>query len=84
VFWKLANGEVFEQPFTVREGETMFDIARDLEAGNFMPASDFCEPRRCALIQIFRRTPRPWKDSCSLPRITCRGILLQQGLQRRW
>ena len=41
VFWKLANGEVFEQPFTVREGETMFDIARDLEAGNFMPAGDF-------------------------------------------
>lgn len=41
VFWKLANGQIFEQPFTVREGETMFDIARDLEAGNFMPASDF-------------------------------------------
>jgi peptidoglycan lytic transglycosylase G len=41
VFWKLANGQVFEQPFTVREGETMFDIARDLEAGKFMPASDF-------------------------------------------
>src|ERR1700761_2922123 len=33
VFWKLANGEVYEQPFTVREGETMFDIARDLDAG---------------------------------------------------
>jgi UPF0755 protein len=41
VFWKLANGQIFEQPFTVREGETMFDIARDLEAGKFMPASDF-------------------------------------------
>jgi UPF0755 protein len=41
VFWKLANGQVFEQPFTVREGETMFDIARDLEAGQFMPASEF-------------------------------------------
>jgi cell division protein YceG involved in septum cleavage len=41
VFWKLANGQVFEQPFTVREGETMFDIARDLEAGKFMPADDF-------------------------------------------
>jgi UPF0755 protein len=41
VFWKLANGQIFEQPFTVREGETMFDIARDLEAGNFMPATDF-------------------------------------------
>jgi len=41
VFWKLANGQIFEQPFTVREGETMFDIARDLEAGKFMPADDF-------------------------------------------
>ncbi len=41
VFWKLANGQVFEQPFTVREGETMFDIARDLEAGKFMPADEF-------------------------------------------
>ena len=41
VFWKLANGQVFEQPFTVREGETMFDIARDLEAAKFMPAAEF-------------------------------------------
>jgi UPF0755 protein len=41
VFWKLANGQVYEQPFTVREGETMFDIARDLEAGKFMRAGDF-------------------------------------------
>ncbi len=41
VFWKLANGEVFQQPFTVREGETVFDIARELEAGKFMRAGDF-------------------------------------------
>ena len=41
VFWTLANGQVFEQPFTVREGETMFDIARDLEGGKFMPADEF-------------------------------------------
>jgi peptidoglycan lytic transglycosylase G len=41
VFWKIANGQVYQQPFTVREGETMFDIARELEAGKFMPASDF-------------------------------------------
>src|SRR5712692_11566548 len=41
VFWKIANGQVFQQPFTVREGETMFDIAHELEAGKFMPASDF-------------------------------------------
>jgi UPF0755 protein len=52
VFWKLANGEVFEQPFTVREGETMFDIAHDLEAGNFMAASDFLRAAKDpALIQ---------------------------------
>lgn len=41
VFWKVANGEVYEQPFTVKEGETIFDIARDLEAGGFMPGADF-------------------------------------------
>src|SRR6266852_44403 len=35
VFWKLADGQVFQQPFTVREGETMFYIARELEAGKF-------------------------------------------------
>ncbi len=41
VFWKIANGQVYQQPFTVREGETMFDIARELAAGKFMPAGDF-------------------------------------------
>jgi UPF0755 protein len=41
VFWKLARGDVYQQPFTVREGQTMFDIARNLEAGKFMPAGDF-------------------------------------------
>jgi UPF0755 protein len=41
VFWKLAKGEVYQQPFTVREGETMFDIARKLEGGKFMRAGDF-------------------------------------------
>jgi UPF0755 protein len=41
VFWQIADGHIYEQPFTVREGETMFDIARDLEAGKFMAASDF-------------------------------------------
>jgi peptidoglycan lytic transglycosylase G len=41
VFWQIADGHVFEQPFTVREGETMFDIARDLEAGKYMKASEF-------------------------------------------
>ncbi len=41
VFWKLANGEVFQQPFTVREGQTMYDIAHALEAAKIMPADDF-------------------------------------------
>ena len=41
VFWKVAKGQVYEQPFTVREGETMFDIARELEAAKFMLADDF-------------------------------------------
>jgi UPF0755 protein len=41
VFWKVANGQVFQQPFTVREGETMFDIARELETAKFMRAGDF-------------------------------------------
>lgn len=41
VFWKIVAGQIFEQPFTVREGETMFDIARELEAGKFMSAGDF-------------------------------------------
>ena len=36
VFWQIADGHVYQQPFTVREGETIFDIARDLEAGKFM------------------------------------------------
>lgn len=41
VFWKLANGDVYQQPFTVKEGETIFDIARDLEAAKYMKAADF-------------------------------------------
>jgi UPF0755 protein len=41
VFWKLAKGEVYEIPFTVREGETLYDIAHDLEASHFLSADDF-------------------------------------------
>lgn len=41
VFWKLANGEIYEQPFTVREGQTIYDIARALEAAKLMMADDF-------------------------------------------
>jgi UPF0755 protein len=41
VFWKLAKGEVYQIPFTVREGETLYDIAHDLETGHFLSADDF-------------------------------------------
>jgi len=41
VFWKLANGEVYQQPFTVKEGDTIFDIAHNLEAAHFMKAAEF-------------------------------------------
>jgi UPF0755 protein len=41
VFWQMADGHIYEQPFTVREGETIFDIAHDLEAEKLMTADDF-------------------------------------------
>ena len=41
VFWRIADGDVFVQPFTVREGETIYDIARDLEAAKYMSADEF-------------------------------------------
>jgi UPF0755 protein len=41
VFWKLAKGEIYEQPFTVHEGDTMLDIAHNLEAGKFMTSLEF-------------------------------------------
>ncbi|MFI5098521.1 MAG: endolytic transglycosylase MltG [Candidatus Acidiferrales bacterium] len=41
VFWKLANGEIYQQPFTVREGQTIYDIARALQAAKIMLADDF-------------------------------------------
>jgi len=41
VFWTLANGNVYQQPFTVREGETMFDIARELQDAKLMTADEF-------------------------------------------
>jgi YceG-like family len=41
VFWQIADGHVYEQPFTVREGETIFDIAHDLEAEQLMTSGEF-------------------------------------------
>ena len=46
VFWTIANGNVYQRPFTVREGETMFDIARELEADKFLAADDFLAAAR--------------------------------------
>jgi UPF0755 protein len=43
VFWKLANGEIYQQPFTVKEGESIFDIAHNLEAANYMKAAEFLQ-----------------------------------------
>jgi len=43
VFWKLANGEVYYQQFTVREGDTIFDIAQNLESAKLMKAADFAK-----------------------------------------
>ena len=48
VFWKLANGEIYEQPFTVKEGETMFDIARDLDEAKLLKREDFLAAARNA------------------------------------
>lgn len=41
VFWKLAKGDVYEQPFTVKEGDTMFDIAKELEKAKLMTRDEF-------------------------------------------
>jgi UPF0755 protein len=41
VFWQIADGHIYEQPFTVREGETIFDIAHDLESQKLMTANEF-------------------------------------------
>ena len=41
VFWQIADGHVYEQPFTVREGETIFDIAHDLESEKLMTSDEF-------------------------------------------
>ena len=48
VFWKLANGEVYQQPFTVKEGETIFDIARNLEGTKYVSADEFLKAARDA------------------------------------
>jgi len=46
VFWKLAKGDVFEQPFTVKEGDTMFDIAQELEKAKLVTREQFLAAAR--------------------------------------
>jgi UPF0755 protein len=41
VFWKLVKGEVYEQPFTVKEGDTMFDIAKGLQKAKLLTEEGF-------------------------------------------
>jgi UPF0755 protein len=41
VYWKIANGDIFQQLFTVKEGDTMFDIAQNLQAAKYMNGRDF-------------------------------------------
>jgi UPF0755 protein len=41
VYWKIANGEVYVQPFTVKEGDTIFDIAQNLAAAKYITADEF-------------------------------------------
>jgi UPF0755 protein len=48
VFWKLANGNIYQQPFPVKEGETIFDIARNLEDAKYMKADEFLKAARDA------------------------------------
>ena len=75
VFWQIADGHIYEQPFTVREGETIFDIARNLEAGKFMGAGEFLSAAKNPnWFTILLRTPKPWKDFCTRPRIICRDV----------
>jgi hypothetical protein len=77
-FWKLAKGDVYEQPFTVKEGDTMFDIAAALEKAGLMSARTSSWPRRARTLRWFA-TSRPtlrlrWRDFCFRPPIICRGI----------
>ena len=41
VYWKLAKGGVYEQAFTVHEGDTILDIAHNLEVAKYMSAAEF-------------------------------------------
>src|SRR6266478_636786 len=65
VFWEIANGQVYQQPFTVREGETFFfqaeDGIRDLTVTGV---------QTCALPISSRARARKWSTSAC--RTLCR------------
>ena len=46
VFWKIAEGRIYVQKVTVREGWTMFDIADELEKDGVIRADDFLRVAR--------------------------------------
>jgi UPF0755 protein len=46
VFWKIAEGRIYVQKVTVREGWTMFDIADELEKVGVMNGDDFLRVAR--------------------------------------
>jgi len=50
---KMVAGEYYEQPFTVHEGDTMLDIAHNLEAAKLMSAMEFL---------IAAKDPKPIRD----------------------
>jgi len=54
VFWNCQRRR-YQQPFTVREGETMLTCPRT-GCGKFMPAGDFLMPGDTALIRDFARS----------------------------
>jgi UPF0755 protein len=41
VFWKLVKGDVYEQPFTVKEGDSMFDVAKGLQKAKLLTEEEF-------------------------------------------
>jgi UPF0755 protein len=46
VFWKMVKGDVYEQPFTVHEGDSMFDIARELDKAKLIKREEFLAAAR--------------------------------------
>ncbi len=48
VYWRLANGEIYEQPFTVKEGDTIYDIAHNLEEAKYISTEEFLQAARDA------------------------------------